>query len=77
MSSGHHKESLLDSFKMLDEIFLLDKKSIYDHTNAYESIEDLLKNFKKVINEYDIILIMTNKDSQKFTQPIIKYLEKK
>ena len=77
MSSGHHKENLLDSFEMLDEIFLLDKKNIYNHTNAYESSEDLLKNSKKVINEYDIILIMTNKDSQKFIQPIINYLEKK
>ena len=32
---------------------------------------------KESIYDYDIILVMTNKDSQKFIQPIIKYLEKK
>jgi hypothetical protein len=26
--------------------------------------------------DYDIILIMTNKDSQKFIKPILKYIEK-
>ncbi|MDC1081499.1 UDP-N-acetylmuramate:L-alanyl-gamma-D-glutamyl-meso-diaminopimelate ligase [Gammaproteobacteria bacterium] len=77
MSSGYHKENLIDSFESFDEVFLLDQKNIYKHPNAYQSSEDLFKNLKEMIFEYDIILIMTNKNSQKFIQPIIKYLEKK
>ena len=77
MSSGYHKENLIDSFESFDEVFLLDQKNIYKHPNAYQSSEDLLRNLKEIIFEYDIILIMTNKNSQKFIQPIIKYLEKK
>ena len=77
MSSGHHKESLIDSFESFDEVFLLDQKVIYKHSNSYESIEELIRNLKEIIFEYDIILIMTNKNSQKFIQPIIKHLEKK
>ena len=74
MSSGYHKENLIDSFESFDEVFLLDQKNIYKHPNAYQSSEDLLRNLKEIIFEYDIILIMTNKNSQKFIQPIIKYL---
>ena len=40
MSSGHHKENLLDSFEKLDEKFLLVKKNIYEHINAFEFRED-------------------------------------
>ena len=77
MSSGYHKENLIDSFESFDEVFLLDQKNIYKHPNAHQSCEDLFRNLKEIIFEYDIILIMTNKNSQKFIQPIIKYLEKK
>ena len=77
MSSGYHKENLIDSFESFDEVFLLDQKNIYKHPNAYQSSEYLFKSLKEIIFEYDIILIMTNKNSQKFIQPIIKYLEKK
>ena len=77
MSSGYHKENLIDSFESFDEVFLLDQKNIYKHPNAYQSSEDLFRNLKEIFFEYDIILIMTNKNSQKFIQPIIKHLEKK
>ena len=77
MSSGYHKENLIDSFESFDEVFLLDQKNIYKHPNAYQSCEDLFRNLKEIIFEYDIILIMTNKNSQKFIRPIIKHLEKK
>ena len=39
-------------------------------------IESLLLNLKETILDYDIILIMTNKDSQKFIKPVLKYIEK-
>ncbi len=77
MSSGYHKENLLDSFKFLDEILLLDHEKVYQHKSAYNSHESLISKLREIIFDYDIILIMTNKDSQKFIQPILSYIEKK
>ena len=77
MSSGYHKENLLDSFKFLDEILLLDHEKVYQHKSAYNSHESLISKLREIIFDYDIILIMTNKDSQKFIQPILSYIENK
>ncbi len=77
MSSGYHKENLLSSYKLLDKVFVLDPNKIYINKNAYDSIDDIIKNVKEIIYEYDIILVMSNKDSQKFIEPLIKYIEKK
>ena len=56
---------------------MLDPNKIYINKNAYDSIDDIIKNVKEIIYEYDIILVMSNKDSQKFIEPLIKYIEKK
>ena len=77
MSSGHHEKNLIDSFNSLDEVLLLDHKKVYDYKNAYDSIESLIIKLKEIVFDYDIILIMTNKDSQKFINPIINHLESK
>ena len=76
MSSGHHKENLINSFKLLDKTLLLDHKKVYEYEYAHHKIESLLLNLKETILDYDIILIMTNKDSQKFIKPVLKYIEK-
>ena len=77
MSSGHHEENLIDSFSSLDEVLLLDHKKVYDYKNSYDSIESLIIKLQEIVFDYDIILIMTNKDSQKFINPIINHLESK
>tara|TARA_B100001079_G_scaffold271224_1_gene287943 strand:+ start:1291 stop:2589 length:1299 start_codon:yes stop_codon:yes gene_type:complete len=77
MSSGYHKEDLFESYQVLDKTILLDHKNMYEHKNTFNSIEDILSELKKIAFQYDIILIMTNKDSQKFIQPIINYIEEK
>ena len=77
MSSGFHKENLIDSFESLDEAMLIDHKEIYDYKNAYNSHESIMKKVKEKVYDYDIILIMTNKDSQKIINPIAQYLENK
>ena len=77
MSSGHHKGDLLESYQLLDKTILLDHKKVYELENTFYSTEEILKELKEIIFDYDIILIMTNKDSQKFIQPIINYLEEK
>ena len=76
MSSGHHKENLINSFDLLDKTLLLDHKKVYEYQYAYHKIESLLSNLKETIMDYDIIFIMTNKDSQKFIKPILEYIEK-
>jgi len=76
MSSGFHKENLINSMDLLDEFLLLDVNKNYKINNSFDSEKNLIKNIKEIISEYDIILIMTNKDSQKFINPIIKIIEK-
>ena len=77
MSSGYHKENLLDSFDSINGALVLDPKGIYQGDNIFQSISALLEELTKIIKDYDIILIMTNRDSQKFIQPILESLEEK
>ena len=77
MSSGYHKDNLIESLKILDKTLLLDINNAYDYLNGFDSEEKMLDCIKTEILEYDIILIMTNKDSQKFIKPILDSLENK
>ena len=77
MSSGYHKESLLESYSEIDHALILDEKASYEGSNIFNSLNDLLTELKKITKDYDIILIMTNRDSQKFIKPLKGYLEKK
>ena len=77
MSSGYHKENLINSFDSLDEFLMLDPNKNYKINNAFDSENEPLKNLEEKIFDYDIILIMTNKDSRKFINPIINSIEKK
>ena len=77
MSSGYHEEHLLDSFESINQALILDPKGKYQGDNIFQSIDNLIDELIKKIKDYDIILIMTNKDSQKFIQPILKSLEEK
>ena len=77
MSSGYHQEHLLDSFESINQALILDLKGKYQGDNIFQSIDILIEELIKKIKDYDIILIMTNKDSQKFIQPILKSLEEK
>jgi UDP-N-acetylmuramate: L-alanyl-gamma-D-glutamyl-meso-diaminopimelate ligase len=77
MSSGFHKEDLLNSLASLDQTLILDHKNVYTQDNIFNDLDCLLSNIKDTIIDYDIILIMTNRDSQKFTKPLMSYLESK
>ena len=77
MSSGYHEENLLDSFESINQALILDPKGKYQGDNIFQSIDNLIDELIKKIKDYDIILIMTNKDSQKFIQPILKSFEEK
>ena len=76
MSSGYHKENIFNSFTSIDDTVILDFQKVYSGKNIFNSLEDLIIEIKKNINHYDIILLMTNKDSQKILKPIIENLER-
>jgi len=77
MSSGYHNDNLIESFKALDETLLLDRNAAYRYSNGFNSEKEIIECIKTKLIKYDIILIMTNKDSQKFIKPIIENLENK
>jgi len=77
MSSGYHKDILIKSFGALDETLLLDHNKVYEYSNGFDSEKEMIDHIKTKIVKYDIILIMTNKDSQKFIKPILENFENK
>ena len=70
MSSGYHKDNLFNSLNYVDRTIILDRKKVYDADDIFNSTEELLFELRKIAKDYDIILIMTNKDSQKFITPL-------
>ena len=75
MSSGYHKDNLFNSLKYVDRTIILDRQKVYDADDIFNSTEDLLFELRKIAKDYDIILIMTNKDSQKFITPLKDHFE--
>jgi hypothetical protein len=64
----------------LDNAVWLDHKNVLSDGNnitSSDNIEDFINQTKLILSEYDIILLMTNKDSHKILKPLISYLEKK
>ena len=80
MSDGIHGNSLIESSSFFDEVVWLDHKSVIKETNNTNIANDLdgfIETIKNLIQDYDIVVCMTNKDSQKITEPIIDYLNEK
>ena len=75
MSSGHHKDDLFNSLNYVDRAIILDRQKVYQADDIFNSTEDLLFELRKIAKDYDIILIMTNKDSQKFITPLKDHFE--
>ena len=75
MSSGYHKDNLFNSLNYVDRTIILDRQKVYDADDIFNSTEDLLFELRKIAKDYDIILIMTNKDSQKFITPLKDHFE--
>ena len=75
MSSGYHKDNLFNSLNFVDRTIILDRQKVYQADDIFNSTEDLLFELRKVAKDYDIILIMTNKDSQKFITPLKDHFE--
>ncbi len=75
MSSGYHKDNLFNSLNFVDRTIILDRQKVYQADDIFNSTEDLLFELRKIAKDYDIILIMTNKDSQKFITPLKDHFE--
>ncbi len=75
MSSGYHKDNLFNSLNYVDRAIILDRQKAYQADDIFNSTEDLLFELRKIAKDYDIILIMTNKDSQKFITPLKDHFE--
>jgi len=75
MSSGYHKDNLFNSLNYVDRTIILDRQKVYQADDIFNSTEDLLFELRKIAKDYDIILIMTNKDSQKFITPLKDHFE--
>ena len=80
MSGGFHGDELFNAPDSLAKTIWIDHKSILgeeiDERLVFNSIDSSLIFIKDNICDYDIILIMTNKDSSLIYNPIIKHLEK-
>ena len=77
MSRGHHGAELYDSASGLEQVYWLNLSSKKNQDFEYDSINLLLEDLKKDIDSIDVILIMSNKDSKKISEPIIDLIKSK
>ena len=77
MSQGHHGDGLYESASDLEKVFWLNVSSKKNQEFEYDSIQLLLTDLKKDIDNFDVILIMSNKDSKKISEPIIDLIKDK
>ena len=77
MSEGFHGDKLFSIDNLDSNILWLDHKSVLQNNkgNIYNSYEDLVKSISKVYSDFDIILIMTNKNSKNIFEPLKDIIE--
>ena len=77
MSGGFHGDdlSIIDSLDY--DIHWLDHNSVLKNNknNIFSSHEELIKSVSKIYSDFDIILIMTNRDSKNIFEPIKEIIE--
>ena len=77
MSQGHHGKTLYESASKLDKAFWLNVSSKKNQEFEYESVDVLLKDLEDDLDNFDVILIMSNKDSKKISEPLIECITNK
>jgi len=79
MSGGVHGDELITAASNLDMTVWIDSKEAlsnncsHRYSNEDPCIEFIIKN----INDFDILLIMTNKNSERLWSPIIEHVKNK
>ncbi|MDB9958911.1 UDP-N-acetylmuramate:L-alanyl-gamma-D-glutamyl-meso-diaminopimelate ligase [Gammaproteobacteria bacterium] len=79
MSGGSHGLSLVESAKSLTHVIWLDHNNVLSENSSIESTntpEDFISAAISALSDYDIVILMTNKDSQKILKPIADHFEK-
>jgi UDP-N-acetylmuramate: L-alanyl-gamma-D-glutamyl-meso-diaminopimelate ligase len=77
MSQGHHGDHLYESASGLEKACWLNVSGKKNREFEYDSIHLLLTDLTKDIDNFDVILIMSNKDSKKISEPIIDLIKNK
>ena len=77
MSGGFHGTNLHKSANSLDQTFWLNLSGSEGEGHEFTSVNALLNNLKDTLDGFDVILIMSNKDSKKISEPLIELIKKK
>ena len=77
MSGGFHGDELYSIDNLESEILWLDHKSILQNNkgNICNSYDNLIKSISEIYSDFDIILIMTNKNSKNIFKPLKDIIE--
>ena len=74
MSSGSHGNAIFDSVTAFDKVMWLDHNKAIKDDESFSCHDECISNLKSIIKDYDVVLLMTNKDSSKLYEPIIDFL---
>ena len=74
MSSGYHGNTIFDSVAAFDKVVWLDHNKVTNNNESFSCHDECISNVKSIIKDYDVVLLMTNKDSSKLYEPIIDFL---
>ena len=77
MSQGYHGQALYETASDLNKVYWLNLSGKKNQEFEYDSLSFLLKDLKEEIDNFDVILIMSNKDSKKISEPIIDFIKRK
>ena len=77
MSQGYHGQKLYESASELKKVYWLNLSGKKNQEFEYDSLKSMFENLKDEIRNFDVILIMSNKDSKKISEPIIDLIKSK
>jgi UDP-N-acetylmuramate: L-alanyl-gamma-D-glutamyl-meso-diaminopimelate ligase len=77
MSGGFHGTNLHESANCLDRTLWLNLSGLEGEDHEFTSVDALLNDLKDTLHEFDVILIMSNKDSKKISEPLIELIKNK
>jgi hypothetical protein len=77
MSGGFHGPNLHKSAKLLDQAFWLNLSGSEGEGHEFTSVDALLNDIKDTLDGFNVILIMSNKDSKKISDPLIELIKSK
>ena len=77
MSGGFHGTELYKSAESLDKTLWLNLSGTSNDPHELTSLDMLLEELKNYLDEFGVILIMSNKDSKKISDPLIELIKAK